>query len=168
MAGKASPEVPLSLRQYELLSSYGQTGKIGIRMWRRIQLILRGSNGESNFFISKNISLGVEEVAKWRKRWGIKYELLQLFEEGVSGKVVSDKLLLLKMLEILSDEPRSGAPCTFTLAQKKEIITLACKKPEDYGIIKNDWTYDDLAQVAQEQGIVESITGRYIGDILKK
>lgn len=168
MAGKASPRVSLNKRERELLEEHSNRGKIGIRMWRRIQSILRGARGESNYSISKDIDYGVESIAQWRKRWESKYPQLQKFALGASEKGVSNKELLSKMLEILSDKPRSGTPPTFSLAQKKQIVAISCKKPKDYGIIKESWTYDDIAQVAQEQGVVESITGRYVNMILKK
>ena len=71
------------------------------------------------------------------------------------------------MIEIFKDQSRSGRPARITLSQKKQIVALACESPEDYGIIKTDWTLNDLRQVVLEKQIVSTITSVYIGRLLK-
>jgi transposase len=89
-------------------------------------------------------------------------------EEGVDGDLVSDSELLGEMLKRLDDLPRSGTPKRITLAQEQQIVALACKKPEDYGIEMTTWTLKMLSKVAVERGILESISPRYVAEILKK
>jgi transposase len=72
------------------------------------------------------------------------------------------------MLEILKDNFRPGCPSTFSDLQKKQIITMACKKPSEYNIPRTKWTHELLAAIAIEEKIVKSISSRHIGDILKK
>lgn len=86
----------------------------------------------------------------------------------MANETVSDKQLLDKMLEILSDIPRSGKPKQITLAQEQQIVALAREKPEDYGIPMTQWNREMLAHVAKTEGIVKTISPRYISDILKK
>ncbi len=72
------------------------------------------------------------------------------------------------MLDILRDLPRSGAPERIPLSEKQQLIALACEKPEDYGIPFTQWNREMLAKVAMAEGIVEKISPRYVGKLLKK
>lgn len=72
------------------------------------------------------------------------------------------------MLSILKDKPRSGAPRVITSAQESLLMALACESPQDYGIIRTNWSHQTLAQVAIEKEIFESISSRYVGKLLKK
>jgi len=81
---------------------------------------------------------------------------------------VSDSELLQKMLAILTDEPRSGPPIRISLTEKQQLVALACKKPEDFGVPLTQWNREMLAKVAMAEGIVEKISPRYVSEILKK
>ena len=87
-------------------------------------------------------------VTTWIKRW------LAMSERPVA--------------ERLQDLPRSGAPDTFTPEQLCQIVALACEKPEHYGRPITHWTNGELADEAIKQGIVESISASYVGQLLKK
>ena len=73
-----------------------------------------------------------------------------------------------KIKEILSDIPRSEAPKRITLAQEQQIVGLACEKPEDHDIQMDNWTREMLAHVSKAIKIVDTISPRYVGTILKK
>ena len=81
---------------------------------------------------------------------------------------MSDYELLQEMLKSLNDLPRSGAPKRITLAQEQQIVALACEKPTDYGVEMTNWTLEMLAKEAIARCIIESISPRYVGEILKK
>ncbi|TAG96581.1 MAG: helix-turn-helix domain-containing protein [Sphingobacteriales bacterium] len=68
----------------------------------------------------------------------------------------------------LDDLPRSGAPKRISLSQEQQIVALACEKPRDHGVEMTNWTHEMLARVAISKGILESISSRYVGEILKK
>ena len=70
--------------------------------------------------------------------------------------------------ERLQDLPRSGAPDTFTPEQLCQIVVLACEKREHYGRPITHWTNNELVDEAIKQGIVESISTSYVGQLLKK
>ncbi len=168
MANKALAALPLGERHYNLLEKYSRRRDIGNHELKRIKIILKGSKGQSNYSISREVGLGMEAIARWRNRWENAHDALLEFEGGKSGEGVSDRELLKKMLEILRDRPRPGKPVRITLSQKKQIVTLACRKPSDYGIKMNRWTNEMLAKVAQREKIVPSISPTYVGRILKK
>lgn len=59
----------------------------------------------------------------------------------------------------LYDRPRSGAPATFTVQQRCEVIAIACDKPENYGFSTYiHWNLDILTEVVAKatQGPVMS------------
>ncbi|MDG0808071.1 IS630 family transposase [Cohnella rhizosphaerae] len=50
----------------------------------------------------------------------------------------------------LHDRPRSGAPSTFSVEQRCEVIALACDSPRHYGSLYTPtWTLDRLTEVAR-------------------
>ena len=72
------------------------------------------------------------------------------------------------MLLLISDKPRPGAIPKFSMEQKKEIVALACIKPEDLGYPITQWNRELLTRVVIEKGIVKNISSRYVSMILKK
>lgn len=64
-------------------------------------------------------------------------------------------------MEVLSDYSRSGAPIRISLEEKQQLVALACKKPQDFGIPITPWNREMLAKVAMAEGIVE---GDYLPD----
>lgn len=168
MAAKASPALNLTKRQYELLDQHVRKRSTSNHEVKRIKIILKGSEGQSNYSVSKEIGLGVKYIAEWRNRWIFSYDKIQIYEQGESGKGVNDRVLLEKMLSVLKDHPRSGVPARFSMSQKKQIVALACRKPSDYGLPITRWTNEMLAHIAQTEKIVKSISPQYLGEILKK
>ncbi len=162
-----APALELSPRHYELLDKEQNRSKCGRRQYQRIHIILLASQGIANKQIAKLLGISLNTVKKWRGRWQRAYPQLQCYEKGSTGQGVSDGALRKKLLEILKDQARSGAPPRISLAQKEQIVALACETPKDYGIIKTDWTLPDLRQVVIDKQIVTSITSVYIGKLLK-
>ncbi len=70
---------------------------------------------------------------------------------------------------LLTDEPRPGAPLTFTPQQVVAIIALASEylrlSPSGYSF--EHWTPSDLARQAVKRGIVPSISPASVGHLLK-
>ena len=116
---------------------------------RRARIILMADEGIKRMAIAWELGIAQENVVTtWIKRW----------------LTMSDR----PVAERLQDLPRSGAPDTFTPQQLCQIIALACEKPEQYGRPITHWTNRELADEAVKQGIVESISVSYVGELLKK
>jgi hypothetical protein len=158
----------LSNRQLLLLAEEFKKRTTLSQYKERIDIIQRSHGKESQASISRSLGLDSETVRLWRTRWIDEYSKLMVYEQGIGGKGVKDHELLSKMLEILSDKPRSGAPRLITASQEKLLTALACESPQDYGIIRTNWSHETLAQVAIEKGIFERISSRYVGKLLKK
>lgn len=162
-----APALEISTRHYDILYKAKNRSNCGLRQYQRINIILLASQGIANKQIARELSVNLNTIKKWRHRWQIACPKLASFEKGLDGQGVSDNSLRKKMLEILKDEPRSGTPARISLAQKEQIVAIACKKPEDYGIIKTDWTLPDLRKVVLSKQIVPNISSVYIGKLLK-
>jgi transposase len=65
----------------------------------------------------------------------------------------------------LKDKPRSGKPPRITGLEKAKITALACSDAPAGHVC---WTLRLLADRAVEQGLVESISHKTVGQILKK
>lgn len=168
MAGKARAALVLTSRQKDLLLVFSKRGDTGQRIAKRICIILRSSEGESSYSISKGMGIKYDSVQRWRNRWELGYESLLIYEQGDSGEGVKDISLLKKMLELLEDKERSGTPSRISLSAKQQIAAIACGQPSDYGIPQTKWTHELLAEVAQSEKVVSKISARYIGVLLKK
>lgn len=86
----------------------------------------------------------------WRKRW------LETSDKELSS------FQRLKGLE------RNGVPIKFSMEQVIELFALACSPPEDYGRPISHWTLRELADEIIKQGIIESISARYVGRLLEE
>lgn len=155
-------------RHKKLLLQLSRQHSTAQQIAKRARILLMASDGMSNAQIHRDLAVAYNTVLSWRKRWLSNYKSLLQFEKGPEGDGVSDKELRDRLLELLKDESRSGAPKVFTLSQRQQIVALACKKPGDFGIEMTDWTYEMLAKTAIAQGIVEHISGAWLGVILKK
>jgi putative transposase len=168
MGVKSKKKLEISERQQMLLEEELKKRTTLSQYKERIPIILRSHGIESQAAISVSLGINYETVRLWRGRWIESYSKLIIYEQGIGCKGVKDHELLSKMLLILSDKPRSGAPRAITSAQEGLLTALACESPQDYGIIRTNWSHETLAQVAIEKGIFESISSRYVGKLLKK
>lgn len=166
-----APAIEMKDRIYELLSQESRKRTIQGHHLDRIKILLSASHqggGHSNGHIKRALDLSYNTVKTWRNRWTSFYPAILTFEQGPTGEGVSDGALMVKILSYLEDAPRPGAPKTFTLAQTQQIVALACQKPTEHGIEMTTWTHEMLAHVAMSIGIVETISSRYVGILLKK
>ena len=158
----------MSERQRRLLEQEAAKQTTLRQYYERIPILLQATEGQSNGQIARALGISLNTVKSWRRRWESDFKSLVEFEKGANGEGVSDFKLLKEMLKRLNDLPRSGTPKRITLAQEQQIIALACEKPTDYGVEMTDWSLEMLAKVVIARGILESISPRYVGEILKK
>jgi transposase len=166
--GRKLQTLTLTQRQYDLLLKTSQKRSASNQLRERIQLVLKSYQGESQTQIAFDLKLDYETVRLWRSRWISNYETLVQYEQGFEGGGVPDHKLLKKMLLLLSDAPRKGAPRTFTDTQVDSLVALACESPMDYGLIRANWTHETLAEVAVSKGLFQTIAARTVGKLLKK
>jgi hypothetical protein len=81
---------------------------------------------------------------------------------------VTEEELEAKILELLSDNYRSGTPAKFTPEQVVSIIAVACEPPADSDRPISQWSPRELAEEVIKRGIVDSISPRQVDRFLAK
>jgi len=118
----------------------------------------RGANNEE---VGRQVGVTEDTARTWRRRWADRAEALLAAEaEG------DDTALEAVILGVVADEPRSGAPATFTPEQLCQIMAIACEPPGDSGRPISQWTPRELADEASTRGIVARISARSVGRFL--
>jgi putative transposase len=128
----------------------------------RAKIVLLAADGDNNSAIATHLGCHRETVRKWRQRWAAAAHRLATVAADGAGPELRHHIRAL-----LSDQPRSGSPGKFTAEQICQIIALACTAPEVYARPVTHWTPAELAQEAQQQGIVERLSARHAGRFLK-
>lgn len=170
MAGGKAPAkaIPMTTLQFILLREEMNKRTTQKQFSTRINLLLRARQGQSINQISHDLGLAVNTVKSWRRRWQGCYEQLCEYEDQMKSQGLSEHDYLQELLNHLRDNPRSGTRKRISLEEEQQIIALASEKPQDYGVEMTNWTHEMLAKVAIGQGIVEKISSRHVGNILKK
>lgn len=153
MARLQPVEINLSDKEKEDLKKITSARKMGQHFVMRAQIILAADEGKNNRQIMHEIGISLNTVRLWRSRWKL-WETTPLSE--------------LSALERLEDAPRAGAPARITADQRCQIEQLACQKPEKTGRPITHWTNRELADEIIKQGIVETISPRHVGRLLKR
>lgn len=152
--------LPIKLlpRQKGILERLSRSRTLERRLAERVEMVLGAANGETTAALASALGVDAQRVARWRTRFAAAQE--QLAE--LTTDDVSDDKLEAAMVNILSDQERSGCPGKFTAEQFTQLVALACQEPKELGLPVTHWTPRELAAYAQEQGIVESISPRHV------
>lgn len=156
--------ISISERQRAILERW-RKNKAGTsaQLVERCSIILLSADGVSNVEQGRVLGVDRQRARRWRTRWAENQERLADAErEGAS-----DKDLAKLVGALLSDEPRPGAPPTFTAEQLAQIIAVACELPEECGRPVTHWTPRELADEVIKRSIVESISPRHVDRLLK-
>lgn len=169
MSYPASPALLITERQRRLLAGHARRATATRREIFRISIVLNGADGLSNVASARALATTPRSVKEWRDRWASAQKELAVFAAGPSpGQPPSDLELLRYLLDIFDDRPRSGRPGVITEAQKTQIVALSCEEPSRYDLPLTGWTHELIAKTAIDKGIVDKISPRHVGTILKK
>lgn len=130
-----------------------------LQISKRARILLLTSEGVPYSTTAKKVEVSLNTVKTWRKRWD---EFEQEIDEAARQLGLCDTLRL-----FLKDRARSGQPKKFSDAQIKQIVALACDKPASHGLQMTDWTFETLTLIAQQKGIVQSISKSHVRLLLK-
>lgn len=141
---------PVSLNDQERAQLQALVGrhKTPQQLAIRARIVLEADAGHGVSATAAALRVSRSLVQRWRRRW----------------RKRADRPLEQR----LSDEPRPGAPATFTPEQICSLIALACETPVRDGVQLARWTYADLAAEAIEREIVDSISPHSIGRFLRE
>ena len=153
MATPRPPKVVLSERECAELERLVRAYTTGQQLALRARIVLLAGDGWNNLQIARELDVDDETPGHWRRRW-LQFADVPLEEVSVTKR--------------LSDAPKRGAPPKFTPEQVCQIIALACEKPSESGRPISQWSHGELADEIVRRGIVESISPRHAGRLLKR
>jgi len=164
MAGTRSAAITLSARQRDLLERLVRSKKASQQLVERCQIVLSSAAGRLNKVQAQRLGINRQRVRRWRLRWAEQMPRLSAAEDAGA----SDSDLQQRIMQLLSDEVRRGAPATFSAEQIAGLIALACEPPSDSGLPVSHWTPAELAREAVKRGLVESISPRQVDRFLAR
>lgn len=123
------------------LESLLSKGELKARKYRRAQALLDLDKGDTYSSIASRFGMSYGTISDWAKKYPT---------EGLS---------------FLDDKVRSGRPIKYTGEQQAKIIALACSEPPE-GYAR--WSLRLLSDRAIELSLVESVSFKQVGNILKK
>lgn len=153
MPGPKAMVIQLSAEASTGLSKLVKAHQTGQQIVLRARIILAAGQGHSNGQIARELAVDVDTVRQWRQRW-----------QMLAPIPLSD----LSVAERLADLPRPGAPARITADQRCQIEALACEQPEKSGRPISHWTNREIADELIERKIVETISPRHAGRLLKR
>jgi putative transposase len=162
-SSSVSPRVKLTTRQRACLEQITRGQTNAQRLVRRANILLALDTGASHCHITRQMHLNRGTVRAWHRRWlALTPKLERIEAEGSS-----DKALTTVIVASLTDQPRAGAPATFTAEQIVQIVAVACEAPADSERPISHWTPREVADEVRKRGIVETISTRSVGRFLK-
>jgi putative transposase len=146
------PEVVLNEQERAELERVARAYTTGQQLALRARMVLLAGDGLNNTQIARELGVDDDTPGQWRRRW------LHFREVALEDVSVAERL---------ADAPREGAPAKFTPEQVCQIIALACEKPAESERPISQWSHRELADEIVRRGIVESISPRHAGRLLK-
>lgn len=153
MATPFPPRVVLSNEERSELERLVRAWSTGQQLALRARIVLLAGDGWNNLEIARELGVDDETPGHWRRRW-LQFRDVPLAEVSVAKR--------------LADAPKPGAPAKFTPEQVCQIMALACEKPADSDRPISQWSHRELADEIMQRGIVESISPRHAGRLLKR
>jgi hypothetical protein len=157
--GRQAPTFELLPRQRAILERLNRQRTVERRLAERVQVALWSAAGKPSVEQAAALGVNPQRILRWRHRW--RDESARLAEAERCQDVTDVKLEAL-VVDVLSDEERSGSPGKFSAEQLAQIISLACEDPAELGLPITHWAPRDLALEAQRRGIVPSISPRHV------
>jgi putative transposase len=153
MATPIPPKVVLNEQERAELERLVRAFTTGQQLALRARIVLLAGEGWNNLQIARQLGVDDETPGHWRRRW-LQFRDVPLEEISAAKR--------------LADAPKPGAPAKFTPEQVCQIIALACEKPADSDRPISQWSHRELADEIMQRGIVDSISPRHAGRLLKR
>jgi hypothetical protein len=157
--GRHAPTFELLPRQRAILERLNRQRTVERRLAERVQVVLWSAAGKPSVVQAAALGVDPQRILRWRHRWAD--ENARLADAERCEETTDEKLEAL-IVEVLSDEERSGSPGKLSAEQLAQIVSLACEDPAELGLPITHWTPRELALEAERRGIVPSISARHI------
>ena len=160
MAGPQPQAITVSAPQQAVLERLLRQHSCPQALALRVRIVLGAATGRRNEPLAAQLVCSPLTVRKWRARWAAA-------EARLAAAEADPAALATAVAATLADAPRPGTPDTFSAEQIVQIVNLACTAPRACGRPIDAWTPRELADEAERQGIVTSISpttvGRFLG-----
>src|SRR3990172_354408 len=153
--------VEVTARQRDLLVKLIRAAKSQPRLVERAQIVLGAADGRSNEQLVRDLGVTRPTLRTWRRRWAQAAPALCAAEAEED-----DRAMQTRIVETLSDAPRSGRAPEFAPEQILEIIAIACEDPEASDRPLSPWTAEEVRREAIARGVVKDISKRSVGRFL--
>jgi putative transposase len=153
MRGPKPVPIELSGEERQALEALVRRKSTGQQVALRARMILAAAEGLNNAQIGRQLGVEADTVRLWRGRW-------RAWQAVARAE--------LSAAERLADAPRPGAPTRITAEQVCRMVALACEAPSASGRPISQWTGREIADELVRRGIVEWISPRHAGRLLKK
>jgi putative transposase len=164
MPGPKAPAITVTVRQRAILEHLIRSGSTPQQLVRRARVIVGAADGTTTDVLTRTTGSSRQMVQRWRTRWHAARDALQTAE--TAGEPEAASALEARIRALLADEPRPGAPPTFTPEQLCQLMAIACEPPADSGRPISQWTPRELADEAVKRQIVPRISARSVGRFL--
>jgi len=153
MPGPKPPSIELTAIEQQELEKLVRRHNVGQQIALRGRIVLAAAEGKNNSEIARELEITLDTVRTWRGRWR---DLQPIPMTDLSAE------------DRLQDLPRPGAPARITAEQRCQIEALACEQPEDAERPISHWTGREIADEIIKRGIVDQISARHAGRLLKR
>ncbi len=153
MPNPKPPAVNLTEAERAELEKLVKRHNVAQQIALRGRIVLAAGTGKNNSQIARDLQVSLDMARLWRQRW------LDLQPIALSDLSVEERM---------EDLPRPGAPLQITAEQRCQIEALACEKPEGSDRPISHWTGREIADELKKRGIVEQISPRHAGRLLKR
>ncbi len=162
--GPMPPQLQVSKQQEAILQKLIRRSQSPQSLVIRAKIVLNGAQfGRRNQQIARELGISSQTVKTWRERWWQGSATLDIVE-----KKAGEDELRQSIKQLLSDQPRSGKPATFTAEQICQIIAVACESPALSNRPITEWTPRELADEVIQREIVATISASQVRLFLKR
>ena len=152
MRGPKPPAVILSESQRKDVEAFIRRHSSPQQLVLRARIIPAAADGLNNSQVARLLATSTATARAWRDRWA-----------GLQGVPGED----LGVADRLADAPRPGRPPRITAEQVCRVVALACEAPATSGRPITHWSGREVADEIVKRGIVERISPRHAGRLLK-
>jgi len=172
MAWESLPPLDLNANLLEALLRLAPQGSLTVTEHRRIRIVLHVLGKTVNFrAFARELDCDRATVGVWFRRFAEanrEWEAslaLALRSPGHAGDRKREERLA---RSFLADEPRSGAPTTYTAEQYTRIVAVALEHPQDSGYPITHWTARELTAEIHKRNIAPGISQRQVQRFLSE
>ena len=153
MRGPKPPAVALTTEERRGLEALAVAHRTPQQVALRARIVLAAADGANNAAIARRLGSDADTARLWRMRW------LGLEAASPGARSVAERL---------ADAPRPGGPCRITAEQVCRLTALACDAPAASARPISPWSGRELANEAVKRGIVDRLSPRHAGRLLKR